>query len=228
MQLSDYLSRIAKGEKLNLSEIDDMTRLANGLDETQKVWNMIPGTSIPHFREAMVDNGRFGAVLIGNPSGSNPNIYITGTQAQFRKGSSVISNMSNFVNDTKSATWSPAAAEQFAAGWADITGASVTLNLTTTCTVRVEALVTGYNSLNGSGRGFYYRSVVGGVADPATSFPFLGSMSPPTNLTLPYLYVPSGIAAGSVIVKLQCQADSGINESNFVTRGRLIATAYTE
>jgi hypothetical protein len=87
--------------------------------------------------------------------------------------------------------------------------------------------VTGYNTLNGSGRVFYYRIVIGGTADP-NSPPFAGSEAPPRNQAVHNTYVRTGVAAGSIICKLQCQADSGINESNYVTYARILAEAFTE
>ena len=51
-------------------------------------------------------------------------------------------------------------AQTFTGVWADITGATLTLALTATCTVVVFAAVTGHNTLNGSGRICAVRAVV--------------------------------------------------------------------
>lgn len=105
--------------------------------------------------------------------------------------------------------------------WADITGASLTLALSVTCTIFVFAIVTGYNNTNE--RAFFIRGVVNGVADGAALFPFNGGRL--RNEGLPYIYRATGVTSGSRIVKLQCYGDS---ETSVVERGRLIAAAFVE
>lgn len=118
--------------------------------------------------------------------------------------------------------------QTFASSWADITGATKTLTLTATCTVLVIASVTGYNTRNGSGRVFAVRALVNGVADASPTNIANGSEDGARYESLGYVYVATGVVAGSRIVKLQCQADTGVNESNVVKYGRMIALAFCE
>lgn len=111
--------------------------------------------------------------------------------------------------------------QSFASTWADITGATLTLTPAVTCTIVVLAVVTGYNGTGG--RSFYYRAMVDGVADGAANLPFNGGAA--RNEGLPYIYRATGVAPGSRVVKLQCQADTN---PNVVERGRLIAAAFVE
>lgn len=109
----------------------------------------------------------------------------------------------------------------FTGGMTDISGATVTLTLTRTCTILVMASVVGYNAT--TGRTFYYRAVVDGTADPTPVYSSNGGEA--RNEALPYIYYATGIASGSRIVKLQCSADT---DPNWVERGKLIALAFTE
>ena len=111
--------------------------------------------------------------------------------------------------------------QTFSGSWADITSATLTLTLTVTCTVIVTAAVRGYNGT--SGRMFYIRSMVDGVADGSPSV--MANGYDVRNEALPYLYYATGVTAGSRIVKLQCQADT---DPNYVESGRLMALAYVE
>lgn len=116
------------------------------------------------------------------------------------------------------------AGQTFSSTWADISFASVSLTLSVTCTVLVMAQVTGYNANAGTGRGFYVRAMVNGVADTGT-IPFNGSQTEVHNESHSYFYYTTGVTAGSRLVKMQCQADTS---NNIVERGRLIALAYVE
>ena len=111
--------------------------------------------------------------------------------------------------------------QTFSGSWADITSATLTLTLTVTCTVIVTAAVRGYNGT--SGRMFYIRSMVDGVADGSPTV--MANSYDVRNEALPYLYYATGVTAGSRIVKLQCQADT---DPNYVESGRLMALAYVE
>lgn len=111
--------------------------------------------------------------------------------------------------------------QAFTTAWADITGATLTLSLSVTCTIAVLAVVTGYN--NTSGLAFYVRGVVDGTADGAAALPFNGGAQ--RNEGLPYIYRATGVTAGSRIVKLQCH---GNGQTSYVERGRLIAAAFVE
>ena len=120
-----------------------------------------------------------------------------------------------------------APAQTFSGGWADITGATLTLTTSVTCTILVIANVTGYNATDG--RAFYVRSVVAGAADAGVygggNFNG-GSTALPRNEAFPYIYYATGITAAANVVKLQCQADTATN--NIVTQGRLTAFAFVE
>lgn len=108
--------------------------------------------------------------------------------------------------------------------WTDITGATLNLTLTNTGTIFIFALVTGYNGTAGSG--FQVRANVGGVADPASSFPFNGGATTARNETLPYIYYATGQAAGTITCKLQF--NNGGAGTSSVERGRLMAFAINE
>lgn len=116
-------------------------------------------------------------------------------------------------------------AQTFSSTWADITGATLTLTLGATCTILVLAEVTGNSTLAGTGRATQIRAMVDGVADAAPKGSN-GSANPTRLEAQSYIYSVSGIAAGARIVKLQAQADSGVNEANYVASGRLIAIAF--
>lgn len=114
-----------------------------------------------------------------------------------------------------------AGGQVFNAGWADISFASLGLNLSYTCTVIVRAMVTGYNA--SAGRGFAVRAVVDGVADGGT-IPFNGGEA--RNEAFPYEFYFASVPAGiNRVVKLQCQADT---DPCVVERGRLLAFAFVE
>lgn len=113
--------------------------------------------------------------------------------------------------------------QTFSGAWADITGATLDLVLTATCTIIVLAQVVGYN--NTAGNAFLVRAVVNGAADPATNLPFNGGASIARNENLSYEYYAINVPAGTRTVKLQCE-QQGTN--NVVERGRLIALAFTE
>jgi len=132
-------------------------------------------------------------------------------------------NIPGLLNAKNTVTFAPG--QTFASTWADITGATINLTLTRTCTIVVRAIVTGYNQNAGPGRGFYYRSVVNGTADPSSSQPFEGSQTEVINRSLAYDYYATGVTAGTRTVKLQCQADT---DPNIVTRGILTALAFVE
>lgn len=127
------------------------------------------------------------------------------------------------INDIDMVDFQPAGQSFSSATWEDITGATMTLTLTSACTIIVMAVVTGYNA--SVGRSFYVRANVNGTADSAdsTSQPFNGGQA--RNEGLPYVYRATGVPSGSRIVKLQCQRN---NDPNVVERGRLLAVALVE
>lgn len=118
------------------------------------------------------------------------------------------------------ATFNPAG-QTFSSTWADITGATLDLILTKTCSILLMAIVTGYNG--SGGRAFSVRGVVDGTADSMTQ-PYNGGATA-RNEALPYFYTATGITAGTRTMKMQCQADTS---SNVVERGRLLALAFGE
>ncbi len=111
--------------------------------------------------------------------------------------------------------------QTFAGGWADITGATLNLTLTATCTILVLAGITGYQGT--AGRSFFVRAVVNAVADADPTKMFNGGQA--RNEGLPYIYYATGVPAGVRNVKMQCAADT---DANHVERGRLIALAFAE
>jgi hypothetical protein len=111
--------------------------------------------------------------------------------------------------------------QSFAGTWADITSASLNLVTSVTCTIVVMAGVTGYNGT--TGRSFYVRAMVAGVGDAAGDRIFNGGAL--RNEAIPYIYMTTGVAAGTITCKMQCQADS---DPNVVERGRMIAMAFAE
>lgn len=114
--------------------------------------------------------------------------------------------------------------QAFAGTWADITGATLNLTLSYTCTIVVRAVVTGYNGADGNA--FYIRAVVDGTADPASIFPFNGgSTAHARNEALPYDYYAINVPSGTRTVKLQCQV---AGTTNYIERGRLTALAFVE
>lgn len=109
--------------------------------------------------------------------------------------------------------------------WTDITGATLNLVLSATCTIMVLAHVVGYNNAGASGRNFFVRASVDGNTDTNHNYAANGSDTVARNEALPYLYRIASIAAGTKTVKLQCRNDTN---ANIVTRGRLIAMAFLE
>ena len=113
-------------------------------------------------------------------------------------------------------------AQTFSGTWTDITGATLTLTLSATCTVFVYAVVVGYNGT--AGNTFVIRGVVDGSAD-ASLMSSNGGDPANRNESLTYINYVTGVAAGSRVVKLQSEKQ-GTN--NIVATGRLIALAWTE
>lgn len=114
--------------------------------------------------------------------------------------------------------------QAFSSGWANITLGYVTLTLTVPCTVVVFSTITGYNS--NTGRAFMVRATIDGVADPASYYPYDGGLTTGAkNETIPYVYVATGITAGSRLVRMQCTSDSS---TSYVERGRIVAAAFVE
>lgn len=108
--------------------------------------------------------------------------------------------------------------------WVDITGAAVTLILTTTCTVIVLACITGYNTTTGDN--FIYSTYVDGVIDPAAGYGSVNTTgSAARNEACPLVTYATGITSGSRIVKL---VGKGGGATNHYTQGRLIALAFVE
>lgn len=111
--------------------------------------------------------------------------------------------------------------------WADITGATLTLTLGVACSIMVIASVTGYNQHSGGGDKppFYIRASVDGNVDGHPEYLENLAEVTPRNENLPYLFLKSGIAAGSRIVKLQSKATT---DYNIITSGRLQAWAMVD
>lgn len=103
----------------------------------------------------------------------------------------------------------------------DITGATLNLTLTTTCTVLMMAVIVGYNGT--TGRTFYVRGSIDGNVDATPLAQANGGAA--RNEALPYFWYMAGITAGTRTVKLQCRNDS---DPNIVTSGRLQALAFAE
>lgn len=130
--------------------------------------------------------------------------------------------ISGLLHKSGSVDFSPG--QTFSSTWADITGASLSLVLSYTCTIFVFAAITGYQG--SSGRIFIVRANVDGNTDANDSMSSNGGeASEDRNEALPYIFRITGVAAGTKTVKLQCQANS---DPNIVTRGRLIAQAFVE
>lgn len=107
--------------------------------------------------------------------------------------------------------------------WADIAGATLTLTLTKTCSILVWAEIAGY--VDGSTGTLQLRAVVNGVADAGAP---LGGNNAASVLRVEeqgYIYLATGVTAGSRVVKLQA---SGTSNGPHITEGRLFAMAVTE
>lgn len=129
--------------------------------------------------------------------------------------------LAGMLHKSGSVDFSPG--QSFASTWADVTGASLSLVLSYTCTVLVWAAITGYNAT--AGRTFYLRANVDGNTDSAPTLSSNGGVTGGRNEALPYLFRIASIGSGTKTVKLQCQADT---DPNVVTRGRMIALAFLE
>lgn len=116
--------------------------------------------------------------------------------------------------------------QNFAGGWADITGASVTLALDVKCTIIVVGLAFGYNNTSNYGNRFVVRGVIDGTADADQNGIGMGTWpQSPVNQTLAYVWYKTGVLAGSRITKLQCTA---LGNPNYVTSFRMVALAFAE
>lgn len=108
----------------------------------------------------------------------------------------------------------------------DITGMTVTLTLTATCTIVLLASSTLYCDTTTVG---FVCSVVGVIDGAADSdhpeYQSNGSHNPQRNEGLMYIHAKTGVQAGSRIVKLQSK-NSGSNV--YYTSGRIIALAFKE
>ena len=133
-----------------------------------------------------------------------------------------LTHLKGTLHDVKMANFVPGG-QVFSSTWADISGATVTLSLEVTCKVLVYASVTGYNG--SGGRVFWVRAMVDGVGDSGNVPLNATLVSGARNEALPYFYTTGSVAAGSRIVKLQCQADT---DPNYVERGRLMVAAYVQ
>ena len=109
------------------------------------------------------------------------------------------------------------------AAWEDITGATLTLTLPTTCTIFILASVTGYVNADLAGYSFNIRGSIDGNTDADNNYN--GSANPKRNEAFPYFWYKTGITAGNKIVKLQCQQKT---QNLYVTKARLIAFAFAE
>ena len=107
----------------------------------------------------------------------------------------------------------------------DVTGATVTLTLKSTCRILVLANVMGYVNSTSAGFTFSYICSVGGTDDTATIGS--GSENPQRNQEVGYHYLKTGVAAGSVIVKLRCKEPAN-GTDNYITSARLTAFAIAE
>lgn len=108
----------------------------------------------------------------------------------------------------------------------DITGMTVTLTLTETCTILLLASNTLYCDTTTVGFTCYVVGSINGVADAThPEYQANGSHNPQRNEGLMYIHAKTGVPAGSRIVKLRAQ-NSGSNV--YYTSGRLIALAFKE
>jgi hypothetical protein len=105
--------------------------------------------------------------------------------------------------------------------WTDVTGATVTLSLSKTCTVMLWAF--GVIRVSAAGYGAQVRGSIDGTVDPTYSTPFSGDAA--YNPVM-YFWYRTGIAAGSRVVKLQFNC-SGAATAYF-ERGRIMGLAMVE
>lgn len=108
------------------------------------------------------------------------------------------------LQDIQIATGNPNYQTFTTSSYEDVTGATVTLTLTTTCTVILFANVVGHVNSTTAGFGFSVLGLIGGVAD-TNNLPSNGSDNPVINQALPYFYAKKNVSAGSVVCKLQCK-----------------------
>lgn len=133
-------------------------------------------------------------------------------------------NFSGILHKISTVDFNPDA--DYGGSWGDVAGATLTLSLAVTCSILVTAGVKGYNTKTTTAYlPLEIRALVDGGADPsATYFQNMGA-AVQRNEDLGYIYLATGIAAGSRVVKLQAQ---GAGASAHVTSGRLTAIAVTE
>lgn len=105
--------------------------------------------------------------------------------------------------------------------WANITGASISLDLDVTCTIEVHAIVTGYV---GAGYTWQPRAVVNGTADSSLNVAY-GNGGEARNEGLPYIYVVENVPAGTRTIQLQAYGGGG---TVHITAGRMIVKAFAE
>lgn len=122
------------------------------------------------------------------------------------------------INKWGSADFSPA--QTFSSTYADVTGATLSLTITATCTVVMQAMVVG-RTANTSGK-FCVRGQVGGTTDANYTNIYHRADG---NMPLAYEYVLSGVTAGTYTCKLQCQKELTYN---IVDSGRLFVYAIPE
>lgn len=131
-----------------------------------------------------------------------------------------ITKIAGLLHTKNVANFSPGG-QAFSSTWADITGATLNLTLSYTCTIMVKADVAGYNAI--TGRRFSIRAMVNGTADASPGNIYNGGQA--RNESLHYEYYATGVPSGTRTVKLQCQADT---DPNYVDAGRLEAFAFVE
>lgn len=151
--------------------------------------------------------------------GANTLLYYDSTQSRWVGGAD---RGANSIVDIQYVDGAPD--QTFAGDWEDITGATVTLTTNVRCSIEVDASASGYNTLAGAGRAFFYRAMVDGTPDTGAQI-YNGSSNPARNEGLAYKYFVSGILPGSIVVKLQCKADT---QNNYVTNFKLLARALAE
>ena len=183
-----------------------------GRDNDQAYW--------PYLAAGDIAYGATSTTLAKLGIGENGAVLTSTGSALSWTGKNQTSGMISFKSKTDYAP-----GQTFSSTWADITGATVTLTITgsATYTVLVLATVTGYNTAAGSY--FSIRSMVGGVADANPAYQANSGATINRNEAMLYSYYATGVAAGSVIVKLQCQKNTN---DDYVTQGRLIALSFAE
>lgn len=103
----------------------------------------------------------------------------------------------------------------FGSGFADITGCTTTLTLPVTSSIVVIAAGSGYEA--DETNNLRFRAVVNGVADGNPDYMLnYGYASTIRREALFYIYLKTGVTAGSRIVKLQCAGSGHLYDARMI------------